>query len=94
MGGAGPSPKPLNPCLKHAGIFEPVPSMQVVPKELREIRPQVHTLCDGGFSKAMNAIFSPSTQAAECAISAVHPTLVWNQYIHSKRAKRAKRANS
>ena len=43
--------------LKHAGIFEPVPSMQVAPKELREIRPQVHTLCDGGFSKAMKGLF-------------------------------------
>ena len=75
--------------LKHAGIFEPVPSMQVAPKELREIRPQVHTLCDGGFSKAMKGFFSPSTQAAECAIPAVHPTLVWNQYIRSQRAKRA-----
>ena len=75
--------------MKHAGIFEPVPSMQVAPKELREIRPQVHTLCDGGFSKAMKGLFSPSTQAAECAIPAVHPTLVWNQYIRSQRAKRA-----
>ena len=44
--------------LKHAGIFRPVPSVQITLKELREIRPQVHTLCDGGFSKVMITLFS------------------------------------
>ena len=61
--------------LKNAGIFEPAQSIKVAPQKLRNIRPQAHTLCDGGFSKAMKALFSPSTQAAECAIPAAHPTL-------------------
>ena len=75
--------------LKSLNISEPVPSVRIVPKEIRLVRQQLCRILDGHtYARAMRCPFGPSSSAVPCHVPVVHPTLVWNAYTRSKRALR------
>ena len=75
--------------LKSLNISELVPSVRIVPKEIRRVRQQLCRILDGHtYARAMRCPFGPSSPAVPCHVPVVHPTVVWNAYMRSKRAQR------